>query len=73
MITDNYDINFSRLRILKEIPKTEKEMILPIQAKDLSGNMSEIVELHVQFTQDGKLKKGLLRENVSPIVVEKMK
>lgn len=70
MITDNYDINFPKLSILKELPNAEKEMIFPLQAKDSSGNLSKVVELHIQFTHDGKQKKGLLRENISPIVIE---
>ncbi|MCR0348152.1 hypothetical protein DWW36_04830 [Erysipelotrichaceae bacterium AF15-26LB] len=72
VITDNYDKSFQDLPDMKNLPKTEKEIIYDVQVKDSSGNVSDKSTLILQFTSDGKKKENLKQERTSvSITVEK--
>lgn len=62
MVTDNYDSEFPEFTFFKELPTEEKEIHFPLQVKDTSGNISDVVIFKVQFTKDGKAKSGLKQE-----------
>lgn len=61
-ITDNYDKIFNDLNVIISIPKEEKEVVCKLNVKDTSDNVSESVEIKVQFTKNGKEKTGLKQE-----------
>lgn len=65
VITDNYDKSFQDLPDMKNLPKTEKEIIYDVQVKDSSGNVSDKSTLILQFTSDGKKKENLKQERTS--------
>lgn len=62
VIKDNYDKEFETASFIEEIPKTEKEIVCKVFAKDTSGNVSETIEINIQFTEDGNEKDDLEKE-----------
>lgn len=72
-ITDNYDKKFDALKVIKEVPTEEKELVVKLSVKDTSGNKSDEVSITVQLTADGTEKEDLKKEEKTNEVVTNTK
>lgn len=72
-ITDNYDKKFDALKVIKEVPTEEKEVVVKLSVKDTSGNKSDEVSITIQYTEDGTEKDDLKKEEKTNEVVTNSK
>ena len=61
-VTDNYDKEFNDIEFIDKLPTKEKEIVCKLKVKDTSNNVSDPIQIKVQFTKDGKEKSGLKQE-----------